>query len=830
MPQFYARYVPTKIPADVSNPEGTLPTSKRRKKNDQGFNDVGALSDIHLNETFDFSENRPSADTPNHSGVSKAKNHLESKAGADLRSIKAGTLALQGSNLTTTVERELSRKNERDPTTSLKGPGQIPNVEIGDDQVQTLAEVVKKQKKPKRGKDTPNRNDLETVANGQTAEGSKHTSILSKYQKSIKATTKAAENDSDKQDKQQAVTISPETHGLQPIPQPQQVLDATPASSLSALPAWLANPTFAAEAESIPFHTLPLNPSVQESLKAKGFTEAFTIQAAVLPLLLPSVRQHHGDLCISAHTGSGKTLAYTLPMVEALRDKPIRRLRGLIVVPTKDLVNQVYEVLGLCSSGSGLKNGMACGSHTLQEEAEALVFRQQRYDPEAYLHQQSKEVDEDEELLNWDTSLFEGTGFEEEGLVDYIDDYASSIDILVCTPGRLVEHLRHTRGFTLDHIQWLVVDEADRLLDDSFQQWIDVVVPALEHQIQPSTMENLTMERFHLLRKREIRKVILSATMTRDISKLKELKLRRPKLVVLRAEQEPKLLEGNDEEQATPSYGDAPIELPPKLQEFAIQVKDEEHKPLYLLELLKHFFLPDSRSSSLPVPENPRDRQGGNTSNETDMESVTSESISSSSSESPLPSLSGSSPNTSSDASRSDFQCERSQGEAHGCLVFVRSTSSAHRLSRLLSILSPKQALLTVTLTKSSLKSSKEILSRFQNGRLNTIISTDRASRGLDMTNLAHVINYDMPPSVNSYIHRVGRTARAGKPGKATTLVGWREGRWFWNEIGKGQGIHRGKGKITRQVWRDRGWNDEERQRYSEALRQLGEETRQEQI
>lgn len=57
-------------------------------------------------------------------------------------------------------------------------------------------------------------------------------------------------------------------------------------------------------------------------------------------------------------------------------------------------------------------------------------------------------------------------------------------------------------------------------------------------------------------------------------------------------------------------------------------------------------------------------------------------------------------------------------------------------------------------------------------------------SRGLDLPSVGHIVNYDVPPSVQAYVHRVGRTARAGKTGHAWTLIEKKEGRWFWNAIG----------------------------------------------
>jgi len=113
---------------------------------------------------------------------------------------------------------------------------------------------------------------------------------------------------------------------------------------------------------------------------------------------------------------------------------------------------------------------------------------------------------------------------------------------------------------------------------------------------------------------------------------------------------------------------------------------------------------------------------------------------------------------------------------------------------------------------------------------LSILIATDRASRGLDLPNLFNVINYDMPHSITGYIHRVGRTARAGKAGSAWTLVADREAAWFWNAIARGKGsggtendkIERAEGKKlerVRYVLDD--LNQEARQNYSNALSRL---------
>ncbi|KAI4286003.1 MAG: hypothetical protein L6R38_000230 [Xanthoria sp. 2 TBL-2021] len=667
----------------------------------------------------------------------------------------------------------------------------------------------------------------ETAPKEPTSDQTKHGKVLSKYGKSIKSAANVAEDISSNIQADVRAATPPKVHGLLPLPQPAQVPDPAPPSALSALPSWMTNPVEASSVGTLPFENLSLNPTTTASLKARGFHEAFSIQAAVLELLLPGAKQHKGDVCIAASTGSGKTLAYSLPMIEALRGKALTKLRGLVVVPTRELVNQARETLDLCSKGSKLKVGTVFGSKTLKEEQKALISQELQYDPDAYQQQQMREMDEDEALLNWDEERLQSSSSMGEKLVGYVHKDYVNVDILVCTPGRLIEHLEHTRGFTLDHVQWLVIDEADRLLEDGFQQWVGTVMPALERQDPPNDFEIRMMQDFHLLRKREVRKVILSATMTRDVSKLKELNLRRPKLVMLQGDRASK----HDGEELDETVADIrasdEVSLPSTLQEIAIQIKDEENKPLYLIELIRDFSTLSSRGSKKKVHNVADETSGdGNDSDKMDTDEISdNDSIPDATSSSGSSSSSDMDPDSDPDISMEDYQNHVPTEKLRGSLIFARSTSSAHRLSRLLSLLAPQQASTATTLTKSSTKSSEKVLSQFRDGKLDTIITTDRASRGLDIQNLAYVINYDMPSSINNYVHRVGRTARAGKAGTAITLVGWTEGRWFWNEIGRGQRVQRGNKKVARKYVKEGGWNDEEKKNYSDALAKLGEET-----
>lgn len=624
----------------------------------------------------------------------------------------------------------------------------------------------------------------------------RHEAIFSKYEKSAVA-LKGDVPTGDLPTMGQEPEVTDEIHGLEPLPQPAQAESAPRVPAFSYLPDWLQNPLVVSSSDTVPLIDLPINEKTLSSLKQKGYDIAFAIQSAVLPMLLPGSQHYPNDLCISAATGSGKTLAYALPMIEALRGKPVTRLRGLIVVPTRELVTQVKETLDLCGGGSGLKFATAVGSKPLKEEQALLVQKGQRYDPEGYKAEQEREIDEEEELMDWDFEKRFGPKDDFEVYYNHVVEYTSKIDILVCTPGRLVEHIQSTTGFTLEHVQWLVIDEADRLLDESFQQWINVVLPGLEYLPPLDLIEERISNSFHSLRRRELRKIILSATMTRDVSKLAALKLKEPKLVVLEGQTHDRMQHGDE---VADLEGEGRVELPATLHEIAVKVPDSNDKPLYLVRVL------EAETDAAPR----------NAAIKPDVKSLKSDHSSDS--------------EPSSDSSTASARKENvkplapSPSNTHGTLIFTKSNEHATRLARLLSLIRPDWSPKIGTLTKMSSKGGRKTLDSFRKNKLSILIASDRASRGLDIPNLAHVINYDMPSSLTSYIHRVGRTARAGKAGRATTLIADNEARWFWNEIARAENVGRGPGK---KVVRDNSryvFDEEERKMYEIALEDLGRE------
>ncbi|KAM5431251.1 ATP-dependent RNA helicase dbp6 [Microsporum ferrugineum] len=653
------------------------------------------------------------------------------------------------------------------------------------------------------------------ATNGVDGETTRHKKIMSKYEKSKRSATGHAlpilkEN--------KAEPIVDETHGLVPLPQPALAPTEPERPSYTTLPPWLAAPSTASAGHPSSFSDLGIGDSLVDALKDKGFTEALPVQSAVIPLLSKSSTRYPGDVCVSAATGSGKTLAYVLPLFSGLERLPVARLRAVIIVPTRELVKQVRDACELCSGGSGLRIGTAVGSSALKDEQTQIMEQNRAYKPDSWTsggngsNQMTAEEWASFSLTDYVAEVEEYS----KTLPDHVIESSPCVDILICTPGRLVDHIRSTKGFTLESLEWLVIDEADRLLNESFQEWVDIVLPALDG-VEKSTcsgpLYQLTKGINCPVKPRWPQKVVLSATMTRDITKLNSLRLQNPKLVAVdAAEKDNAGLTGQDSNFALPSL----------LDESSILVGDGSEKPLYLLKLVRS-------SIGMVVDQKARtkNRRMSISTSSSDSSDTTD-----SSDDASLSSSSSSSPGNDSSDSDSDSQSSVSSHSSTSnkqstfqpsVLIFTKSSEAASRLSRLLTLIHPYLDGKIGTLIKSNKSStSRRAISAYKRGKIRIIIATDRASRGLDLPLLDNVINYDVPNSLTTYVHRVGRTARAGRPGTAWTLVTHSEGRWFKNEISRGN-VNRAPGKTIRRVAlklddRDRS---ELQERYGKALKQL---------
>ena len=637
----------------------------------------------------------------------------------------------------------------------------------------------------------------------------KHAKIISKFEKSKVRAQKLARTQAEESDETDEEV---ETHGLEPLPQPAPAPESKELPSYSTLPSWLAEPYYVSPDLKRDFTSLGIDGKMVSALEGKGFTQAFPIQSAVMNLVSQGDDYHEGDICISAATGSGKTLAYALPLIKGIEPSPVSRLRGLIVVPTRELVKQAREACELCATGTGLRIGTAVGSTALKEEQQQLMVQNQIYDPTSYQRRNEVPMNaNDWAKFNFQDYLADAEAFQ-GSLPDHVPDSSPNVDILICTPGRLVDHIRSTKRFTLEHVQFLIIDEADRLLNESFQEWVETVMPAFESNSEVESRNSAQAFLRKLgksMARPQLRKIILSATMTRDVTKLNSLRLRHPKLVVMNnkaaesaANEDVDMLDVSDDK----------YRLPNKLSEMYCPVGDGAEKPLYLLKLLvdhlkigtgfKNSTSKRQRSSSISSDSSTSSDESSDS--DSDSDSDTASSVSSSSAPSRA---SSSAPDNSSRTT---------------ALVFTKSSESAARLSRLLSVLNPALASSIGTLTKSNKSSSsRRTLASYRRGKVSIIVATDRASRGLDLPGLTHVISYDVPASVTSYVHRIGRTARAGRDGCAWTLVAHREGRWWRSEIVKGPIERIGGDRVVKKVTMELDENAGLKERYAAALGEL---------
>ncbi|KAG9104340.1 ATP-dependent RNA helicase dbp6 [Ceratobasidium sp. 370] len=275
------------------------------------------------------------------------------------------------------------------------------------------------------------------------------------------------------------------------VPQPRP----TSLSNLPALP-------------SFPLPTQPAPPS-KASLALQGLDRAvleaeIVDPASCAPVPRPGapdstglglddrMRERLVELGVeSLFAGSGKTLAYVIPITQILSSRIVTRLRALIVLPTRDLVIQVRETLEAVAKGRGLKIAVVTGQHS-------------------FAHEQSQ-------LVHVLPSTAAST-----------PQYHSKVDVLICTPGRLTDHLRGTPGFTLEHLRFLVIDEADRLITQSFQDWLAHVLDAT--QPPPSDFPPTELDEPQLS---SCQKLLFSATLTHDPSKIVPLGLRAPRYFVV---------------------------------------------------------------------------------------------------------------------------------------------------------------------------------------------------------------------------------------------------------------------------------------------------------
>lgn len=432
------------------------------------------------------------------------------------------------------------------------------------------------------------------------------------------------------------------------------------------LPGWLANPDVVSvdlnDQQMAVDDLAGLDDKTKNVLKSNGIKYFFPVQRQIIPRLLDQKLYYRPpDLCVSAPTGSGKTLAYVLPIVQALRRRRVPRVRAMVVVPVQDLASQVFKVFQTYCEGSNLKvKLLSAGQKSFAQEQQELVAK---------------------------------------GTIDTL--YHSLADIVVATPGRIVDHIQHTVGFSLEALRYLIVDEADRVMEDIQNDWLTHVEEAVysnnSSRPRPGPLNVANADKQEL----PLQKLLFSATLSQNPEKLQTMNLYEPKLFTSVVQPKDIIMAANkDDERGGEFVGK--YTTPAELKEVFVRCQDPLQKPLYLINVIQ-------------------------------------------------------------------------QVTTTKALVFTKSIDSSHKLCVLL-----QQFGLNASEMSSKIKEKRsKVISKFRSGKVDILVSTDALARGIDIGTIDHVISYDCPAFVKTYIHRVGRTARAGKSGTAITLVDKKEERKF---------------------------------------------------
>ncbi|RPB08955.1 DEAD-domain-containing protein [Morchella conica CCBAS932] len=342
------------------------------------------------------------------------------------------------------------------------------------------------------------------------------------------------------------------------------------------------------------FADLGVMESLCTACETLNYKSPTPIQALSIPAALSGK-----DLIALAETGSGKTAAFALPILQSLWNNPIG-LFACILAPTRELAYQISDQFEALGGGIGVRCAVIVGGMDMMTQSVAL---------------------------------------------------GKKPHIVVATPGRLLDHLENTKGFSLRTLKYLVMDEADRLLDMDFGPILDKILKVIPK------MRNT---------------YLFSATMTSKVEKLQRASLNAPVRV---------------------EVGSKYSTVSTLIQRFLfIPFK---HKDTYLVYLMNEL--------------------AGQT-----------------------------------------------------IIIFARTVLETNRIAILLRFLGFKAVPLNGQMSQSARLGA---LNKFKSGSRNILVATDVAARGLDIPSVDAVINHDLAQDSKTYIHRVGRTARAGRSGRSISLV-----------------------------------------------------------
>lgn len=345
------------------------------------------------------------------------------------------------------------------------------------------------------------------------------------------------------------------------------------------------------------FKELNISEPILKALANKKYENPTPIQEKAIPTALKG-----GDLLGIAQTGTGKTAAFSIPVIQQLDEIPFsekrRKIKALILTPTRELAIQIDESFRDYSQYTNLRH----------------------------------------------TAIFGGVNQRPQ-----IDKLRQGVDILVATPGRLLD-LIHQKYISLADIRHFVLDEADRMLDMGFIHDIKRLLPMLPKQKQT---------------------LFFSATMPLAINKLSKSILQNPVTVKI-----------------------VPVSAAIDMIEQHLYYVEREKKNQLLVSLLR-------------------------------------------------------------------------QDENKSVLIFSRTKHGADRIAR---ILNKNKIQCEAIHGNKSQNTRQRVLANFKSRKTRVIVATDIAARGIDIANLELVINYDLPDVAETYVHRIGRTGRAGQHGTALSF------------------------------------------------------------
>ena len=358
------------------------------------------------------------------------------------------------------------------------------------------------------------------------------------------------------------------------------------------------------------FQDFGLADPIQRALREENYVTPTPIQAQTIPIALTG-----RDIVGIAQTGTGKTAAFALPILNRLLENRIKAqpkaARVLVLSPTRELSGQILESFNAYGRHIRLTSALAIGGVPMGRQVRSVL---------------------------------------------------GGVDVMVATPGRLLD-LVQSNAFRLNQVEFLVLDEADRMLDMGFINDIRKIVAKLPLKRQT---------------------LLFSATMPKDIAELADQMLRDPARVAV-----------------TPVSSTAE-----RVTQRIIQV-DHSGKAAFLAQLLK---------------QEPVDR----------------------------------------------------------ALVFTRTKHGADKVVKGLA----KAGITANAIHGNKSQNQRErVLAAFRSGEIRTLVATDIAARGIDVDGISHVVNFDLPNVPETYVHRIGRTARAGADGIAISLVAGAEEMGYLRDI-----------------------------------------------